>query len=129
MFRKLMSDRYGVDQLTVFLLAILLVLNLLIPIIENVLWIQTIVIILLIICYSRVFSKNQYKRAQENARFMRYYNWMKYRIIKINNSIKDHIKYRFYRCPNCNQKLRVPKGKGKITITCPKCKNRFDKKT
>ena len=37
--------------------------------------------------------------------------------------------YRFYKCPQCRQRVRVPKGKGRICITCPKCRAEFIKKS
>ena len=42
--------------------------------------------------------------------------------------IKDR-EHRYFDCPKCRQPVRVPRGKGKIMITCPKCKERFQRKT
>ena len=65
----------------------------------------------------RCFSRQTYKRYQENRRFLRLLEQVKDR---------DH---RYYHCPRCHERLRVPRGKGKISITCPKCKEKFIKKT
>ena len=50
----------------------------------------------------------------------------RFNVIKKNHQDKEH---KYYLCPSCKQIVRVPKGRGKITITCPTCKNRFDKKS
>ena len=65
----------------------------------------------------RMLSRNTYKRYQENRKYLRFVERLKDR---------DH---RYYDCPRCRQPVRVPKGKGKIAITCPKCKEKFIKKT
>ena len=65
----------------------------------------------------RTFSRNTYKRYQENRRYLRFMDQLR---------DKEH---RYYTCPRCRQTVRVPKGKGKISITCPKCSERFIKKT
>ena len=72
--------------------------------------------------YFRILSKNVYKRVQENKRFLGALNMTKTRW----EQRKTH---KFYRCPKCKTWLRVPKGRGKITITCVKCGTKFDKKT
>lgn len=72
--------------------------------------------------YFRIFSKNIYKRVSENKRYQNAINMCKVRW----QQRKTH---RFYRCPKCKTWLRVPRGRGKITITCVKCSTKFDKKT
>ncbi len=83
----------------------------------------------LIFAIYRIFSKNRAKRAQENAAYMQRYNQVK-GWFKGQRRIADQRKdYRIYNCPSCNQKIRVPKGKGKIEIRCPKCGTTFVKKS
>ena len=65
----------------------------------------------------RSFSRNTYARYQENRKFLLFFD-----------RIKDR-EHRYFDCPRCRQTTRVPRGKGKIAITCPKCKERFIKKT
>lgn len=77
---------------------------------------------LIIYVYFRVLSKNIYKRVSENKKYLGAVNMTKTRW----QQRKTH---RFYRCPKCKTWLRVPKGRGKITITCVKCSTKFDKKT
>ena len=85
--------------------------------------------VVLIYCLFRVFSRNIYKRQQENAKYYEKRQaagrWFR--------SVKDRWyqrkDYKFFRCPSCHALLRVPKGKGKLQLTCRKCGNRFERKT
>ncbi len=79
--------------------------------------------------YFRILSKNVAKRMREN-------NWYLQRTRGIRNALRSRLErfrqrktYKFYKCPSCKTLLRVPRGKGKIQITCRKCGNRFAKKT
>ena len=72
---------------------------------------------LLIWSMARCLSRNTYKRYQENRRFL-----------LLIDRIKDR-NNRYFNCPKCRQTVRVPRGKGKISITCPKCREKFIKKT
>ena len=124
---RFMSGRYGSDQLNNFLLIlalILLILNLFV--IRNP-YLATIIWIILIINIFRTYSRNIYKRRAENDKFLSLIQPVKKRIniIKSNKNDKMH---KYFLCPNCKQTVRVPRGRGQITITCPKCKQKFDKK-
>ena len=72
---------------------------------------------LLILSLLRCFSRNTYKRYNENRKFL-----------LMVDRIKDRA-HRYYSCPKCRQTVRVPRGKGKIAIICPKCREKFVKKT
>ena len=72
--------------------------------------------------YFRILSKNVYKRVRENKKYLGMINMAKTRW-------KQRKTHKFYRCPKCKTWLRVPKGRGRITITCVKCATKFDKKT
>lgn len=65
----------------------------------------------------RCLSRNTYKRYQENRQFLMFFD-----------KLKDR-KHRYFTCPKCRQTVRVPRGKGKIAITCPRCKEKFVRKT
>lgn len=77
--------------------------------------------------YYRMMSRQVERRYEENQKFL---NW-RYRLAVKRNRRKEHLRQRkthhFYKCPSCKQKVRVPKGKGRICITCPKCKEEFIK--
>lgn len=123
-----MAGRYGVDELSKFLNIVLLVLLVLsIFIRSGILYLLALGI--LIYSYFRMFSRNISKRYEENQKFVNF----RYRnVVKWNNFKKrfsQRKEYRFYHCPQCKQTVRVPRGRGKICITCPKCRTEFVKKS
>lgn len=126
--RKFMQGRYGLDECGMFLLAIGVIIALISSFTKsNVLYLISLII--LVIYVYRILSKKFQQRYKENALFV----LIKDRIIgffyKIKYDLNQRKKYRIYKCPSCKQKVRVPKGKGNITITCPKCKTEFNKKS
>ena len=119
-FRRFMTGRYGTDKLNTLILGIGLVLCLLsmfMPIAWLTLLLTGLSYVFMGIAIFRSLSRNTYKRYLENRRYL-----------AIHARLKDK-NHKYYRCPKCRQSVRVPKGKGKIAITCPKCKERFVKKT
>ena len=127
-FLKFMSGRYGADQLSRFTLTISLVFWL-VSLLTKLDLLYFLAIGLMIYTYFRMFSKNISKRYGENQKFL---TW-KYRMIAKANKKKQQWAqrkvYRFFTCPTCKQKVRVPRGKGRICITCPKCKTEFIQKS
>lgn len=129
---RFMYGRYGVDQFSKFLVGVSIALcfiNIFIPIqfvrsILNVVFWAT-----LIFSYYRIFSKNIYKRAAENEKYLRVTDKHRRKFNTFKSEWKQRNIYRFYRCPGCNQKIRVPKGRGKIQIRCPKCNTQFIKRS
>jgi hypothetical protein len=77
----------------------------------------------------RSLSKNKYKRQQELLVFENYLMALKQKFYRYKTSIKDYRYYKVFKCPNCSQKLRVPRKKGTITITCKKCGTGFKGKS
>ena len=127
-FYRFMAGRYGGDQLSRFLSAaalVLIVLNLFLR--SNVLWVLSLV--LLVLVYVRMFSKNFEKRRRENARYLQINSKLTGGFKNWNDRRKQSKDYVFFRCPSCHAMLRVPRGKGKIRVTCRKCGNAFEKKT
>lgn len=123
-----MRGRYGPDQLSLFLLVLYFIITIIstfvgLPILSYV------ALVLVIWCWFRLFSKNTYKRSAENTRFLRMVYPITSRYHSIKKRWKDRKTHKYYKCPKCKQELRVPKGRGEITITCPKCKTKFDKRT
>ncbi|HIU93569.1 MAG TPA: hypothetical protein IAD24_00275 [Candidatus Aphodomorpha intestinavium] len=130
---KLMVGRYGVDPLTNFLLivsmVILLVATLLVrnSAVHSVLF--TLAVALLVIGYYRIFSRKTSKRYEENQKYLRLRNRLTGRLRALRDRLRQSRTHRFFKCPECGVTVRVPKGKGKIKITCPKCRATFVKNT
>lgn len=130
---KLMVGRYGVDPLTNFLLivsmVILLVATLLVrnSAVHSVLF--TLAVALLVIGYYRIFSRKTSKRYEENQKYLRLRNRFTGRLRALRDRLRQSRTHRFFKCPECGVTVRVPKGKGKIKITCPKCRATFVKNT
>ena len=83
---------------------------------------------LLGVAYFRMFSRNISARAQENGAFLNLWRRVKGFFTGLSARLRDR-QHRYYRCPQCRQQLRVPRGKGKIVITCPRCRHEFTRKT
>lgn len=119
-FGRFMQGRYGTDKLNSAILGvgvIACVVGMFIPL-------TTIKMVFTLLSYGlmfwaifRTFSRNTYKRYRENRKYL-----------MILERIKDK-EHRYFDCPRCRQPVRVPRGKGKIAITCPKCREKFIKKT
>lgn len=126
-----MMGRNGVDALNRFLLVILGILlavqTFLRGTAAGVMGVVTLA--LLFYLYFRMFSRNIYKRQMENGAYLR----MRYRVTSAWSGRKDRWsqrkEYRFFKCPSCRTRLRVPRGKGKINIVCRKCGTSFQRRT
>ena len=147
MLYRFMQGRYGNDELSQFLmiagLALLIGSNLLrIGVLHTISW------VVLIYGYFRIMSRNIPKRQQENYKFLQLKakflngkpgggtkNWTKKKAKKQQTDYSQYQQeadvenYNYYRCRNCGQIVRVPKGKGTVKITCPECKNTFTDRT
>ncbi|MCI5740219.1 MAG: hypothetical protein MR302_01655 [Lachnospiraceae bacterium] len=123
-----MAGRYGTDQLSKLILWISLAC-LAVSMFTRLNVFYILGLVLLIYTYYRMFSRNVAKRYAENQKYL---NW-RYGFAVRRNKRKVHWEqrkiYRFYKCPQCRQKVRVPKGKGKVAITCPKCRMEFVRKS
>lgn len=125
---RFMSGRYGSDQLNMFLLVLAIVLIFLNIFIFGNQILSWIVWIILIYEIFRTYSRNIYQRRIENEKFLSLISPIKKRYLVIKNNHNDKA-HKCFLCPSCKQMVRVPRGRGKITITCPKCANKFDKKS
>ena len=77
----------------------------------------------------RIFSRNVYKRRQENQKYLRMTSGVRGYFRGLRERWSQRKDYKFYRCPSCHTLLRVPRGKGKIKLVCRKCGTSFIKKT
>ena len=124
--QRFMIGRYGVDSFSKFMLGVALAICVL-DIFINSAMLSTWFYILVIYSYFRIFSKNHQKRYQENMKFLQFKNKFTSKFEKEINMMKQRKTHHIYKCPTCSQKIRIPRGKGRICITCPKCKTEFTK--
>ena len=123
-FRQFFQGRNGTDQLNIALLIAGLAVSMLgrfiLPSVMN-----TLSMALLFLCIFRMLSRNVARRRQENALFLEKTK----RFRRKGRVRKDRARYVYFKCPNCKQNLRAPRGKGKLKITCSKCGTAFQKTT
>lgn len=125
-----MAGRYGTDRLNQFMLIVLLVCAVINMFIRNgyvSILLTSWEILLIVFIYIRMFSRNITKRYAENQKYLTVENKVRHFFGQkkyIQQQRKDH---HIYTCPNCKQKIRIPKGKGKVSVRCPKCGTEFVK--
>jgi len=119
-FRNFMTGRYGSDKLgnTILWAAVaIMLISLFIPVAAVKLLLVLVYYTLMGIALFRILSRNTYKRYRENCKYL-----------QLVDRIKDR-EHKYFDCPKCRQPIRVPRGKGKIAITCPKCREKFIRKS
>lgn len=141
---RFMQGRYGVDELSKFMTGASLVILILEMITRW--YVLTLVFwAIFIVIYYRMFSRDYGKRQQENQKFLnaRYKFKAKWYqtfhkngsygntggFQKLQRDIQQKMQYHIYKCPSCSQKIRIPRGKGKIMVRCPKCHTEFMKRS
>lgn len=127
-FSKFMQGRYGVDSLSRFLSVVLLIVIILGMFIRIPLS-GTITLVIIVILYWRMFSRNIPKRYEENQKFLQIRDKLLGRFSDFGSNMSQMKDYHIYKCPRCNQKIRIPRGKGHIMVRCPKCGYEFHKKS
>ena len=128
MLRNFMIGRYGPDHLSMAMIVFSLIISLLNGIINFAPIIYLSYLILILAAY-RMLSRNIARRRAENDKFIRYWWPIRTKFTRSLANIKHRKTHKFLKCPSCRNTLRVPKGKGRLQITCPKCGERFIKKT
>lgn len=125
--QRFMYGRYGNDPLNLFLLGLYLLVYLVFIFVrvEPLYWIS---FALLVITLFRLLSRNIERRRMENTKFMKaagpVISWLHMR--RDMRRDKEHV---YFKCPSCGQRLRVPRGKGQITVTCRSCGASFQEKS
>ena len=125
--QRFLYGRYGTDKLNLALLIFGLILSLIGTL---VFWPVTLLADALYIwALFRTFSRNIPARQREYAAFLRFWSpiesWLRARKVRFS----QRKQYKYFKCPNCRQELRAPRGRGKIEVTCQKCHNVFRTKT
>jgi hypothetical protein len=126
--QRQMMGRYGNDQLNIALLVFSIVL-MLIGRFSGFIPLMYLGYVPMAACIYRTLSRKIEKRRLENYKFAKFMRPFYSFVSKTTKGIKDRKFNKYYHCPSCKQRLRVPKGKGTLIITCPKCKTRFERKT
>lgn len=126
--RRFMMGRYGVDYFSRFTLTTSLIFLILSTLTKFSLF-QLLFWGFLLYTYYRIFSRNIAKRREENNWYLNKTYKTRNFILRQKNSLAQRKTHHIYKCPNCKQKIRVPRGKGKIEITCPKCRISFIKRS
>lgn len=126
--QRFMIGRYGFDEFGKFLVKLALILCI-VDIFTSSKILDTWFLIITIYAYFRILSKNHYKRSLENQKFLALKNKVLGNLSSKNSTMTQRKTYHIYKCPTCQQKIRIPKGKGRICITCPRCKTEFTKKS
>ena len=122
-----MQGRYGADQLNMFLSYLNLIL-IVVAIFTRLQWIFSLVLVLIIFQNFRMFSRNISKRYEENQKFLKLTAPIRRFFTRTKRNAKDK-DYKYIKCEKCKQELRVPTKKGKIKVTCKKCKHIFQVRT
>lgn len=115
-------DSYGLDKLSKYLIFLGVILG------TN-RYTAILGLGIIVVAVWRIFSKNKFKRSQEDALFEKNLLLLKQKLFRSTTQVRESRKYKIFSCPNCAQKLRVPRKKGKLLITCKKCGTEFKGKS
>ena len=126
-FARFMSGRYGTDQLNSALLWAVIII-MLVGSFSGLRLFLLLGNVVLIVVLVRMFSKDRYRRQNENQIYLQKTYKLRQGMTEWVNRMKNSKKYRYFTCPQCKKRLRVPRGVGSITITCKGCGHKFDKK-
>lgn len=124
---RFMQGRYGSDQLNRFLMILVIICFVLSLFGVSIFYVLGIA--LFVYAYFRMLSKNIYKRRAENSVYLRYEYKVRQKAAAFKRNMIQRKTHHIYKCPSCRQKIRIPRGKGKIEIRCPKCGQTFIKKS
>ena len=125
--QRFMMGRYGNDHFNRFLMIVAMVCLVISFVGPNLFY--TIGLLVMIYAYYRMFSRQIYKRAAENQKYLQKEMKVRGLLQRKKNEFSQLKDFHIYKCPQCKQKIRVPRGRGKIAITCRKCGNEFVKKS
>lgn len=126
--QRFMMGRYGNDQLNQFIF-IVAIISMVLELITHLALFYILALILLILGYIRTFSKNINRRYEENMKYLEKKDAILNRFRREKYYAAQRKDFHIYTCPQCRQKIRIPRGKGRISITCPKCRTSFIKKS
>ncbi|WP_085875728.1 zinc ribbon domain-containing protein [Peptoniphilus vaginalis] len=123
-FRQFMVGRYGQDQLGRFITFLALVI-LLVNLFFKRASLPSLALVLIIYSYYRIFSRDINARYRENQKFLDAVEPLRRTIFTSKTRYNNRKTYKYIKCPTCKLKMKVPRGKGKIRVTCKSCGNKF----
>jgi ribosomal protein S27E len=124
-----MSGRYGPDHLGTAMLVASLVLSIVFQLLGLGFIGAAVSYVLLALMLFRILSRNIAARRRENDRFLRFWGPARNKIKKRFARLRDFKTHKYFTCPGCHNTLRVPRGRGTLQITCPRCGERFVRKS
>ena len=125
--RNLMKGRRGADELSLALLIAGVVLSMLSSITRIGLF-YLIGLVAYGLSIYRMFSRKIEKRYAENAKFLAFWRGWRSKLRQFINRLKNIRKYKYFKCPQCGARLRLPRKVGEVTVTCGKCRHAFKQK-
>jgi len=125
-FRRFMIGRNGADELSLALLIVALVFSLISGFFGSILF-NLLSYVAYFFCLFRMFSRNVEKRRSENWKYVQLRLKVKTSISQWWIRLKNMRKYKYFKCPECNALLRLPRKVGEVTVTCGKCRHAFKK--
>lgn len=125
--QQFMYGRCGADQLSLFTLWTAVILWA-VYLFTGWIALYVISLVFIVVTFLRMFSRQLEKRRAENAKFMTLLRPLRRRLTALRNRLKDK-DHRYFRCPNCKQQMRAPRGKGRIQVTCRNCGITFEEKS
>ncbi len=121
--QRFMWGRYGIDRFNRFLLTCAVIFMILSM--TGVGFFYAVATVLMAYTYFRIFSRNIDKRSAENQRYLKWEMKVRGFFLKKKKELSQRKMYHIYKCPKCGQKIRVPRGRGKIAVSCRKCGTEF----
>lgn len=125
--RRFMAGRYGIDRLNVTMLGAGVICSVCAMLFSRSFYV--IADIFYVLTVLRMLSKNYAARQREEQKFLQ----LQGKVQAWGRGVKERFTlrktYKYFKCPNCKQQLRAPRGRGKIEVTCQKCRNVFRTKT
>ena len=126
--RELMRGRNGADDLAIVSVTVAILIAV-INLVTKTRIFSAIGLVLVVYAVWRTCSKDVQRRSSENAAFMRSLGPVARWVRNPKAAFAETRSFKHAKCPNCGQGVRVPRGKGKVRVTCPKCGTRFDERS
>ena len=125
--QRFMQGRYGNDQLNQFIMLIIMLCLVFSFFAGRIFYWMS--LLLMFLLYFRIFSRNVTKRSGENMVYLQKTEKFRSAFFKQKNLLLQRKTHHIYKCPSCRQKIRIPRGRGKVMVRCPKCNTEFVKRS